>query len=456
MGKKEQEQSKNKKKQTRKTTLEDTQTKLKKIENMAKEIKVKNNVSDKDVKSNKENHSTNEKNKIHKKNKIIKLRISEFIYIIVIILLISILIGYKIGRKDTKEIVLDKDLQQFIDVYSNIKENYYDETESGSLISNAINGMISGLDDYSLYFDENSANTFNAKLAGEYEGIGLEIIGIDNKIIVYNVFKDSPAEKAGIKVGDELIKIDGNDVTQKSTSEISQYIRENGNEKINIDIKRKDKEINFELKRENVVINTVTSNIFEKNDKKIGYIYIGIFSNTAYKQFKEQLKTLENKNIDSLIIDVRDNTGGHLTTASKILSLFINSDKVIYQMEKQGKITKYYSTGKKDVEYPIVILQNSNSASASELLSIALKEQKNATIVGEKSYGKGTVQELITLQDGTEYKMTTKKWLSPKGNWINEKGIEPDIKLELDENYYKKPSYDTDNQLQGAINYLVK
>lgn len=456
MGKKEQEQSKNKKKQTRKTTLEDTQTKLKKIENMAKEIKVKNNVSDKDVKSNKENHSTNEKNKIHKKNKIIKLRISEFIYIIVIILLISILIGYKIGRKDTKEIVLDKDLQQFIDVYSNIKENYYDETESGSLISNAINGMISGLDDYSLYFDENSANTFNAKLAGEYEGIGLEIIGIDNKIIVYNVFKDSPAEKAGIKVGDELIKIDGNDVTQKSTSEISQYIRENENEKINIDIKREDKEINFELKRENVVINTVTSNIFEKNDKKIGYIYIGIFSNTAYKQFKEQLKTLENKNIDSLIIDVRDNTGGHLTTASKILSLFINSDKVIYQMEKQGKITKYYSTGKKDVEYPIVILQNSNSASASELLSIALKEQKNATIVGEKSYGKGTVQELITLQDGTEYKMTTKKWLSPKGNWINEKGIEPDIKLELDENYYKKPSYDTDNQLQGAINYLVK
>lgn len=456
MEKKEQEQSKNKKKQTRKTTLEDTQTKLKKIESMAKEIKTKNNVSDKDEKANKENHSTKEKNKIHKKNKIIKLGVSEFVYIIVIILLISILIGYKIGRKDTKEIVLDKDLQQFIDVYSNIKENYYDETESESLISNAINGMINGLDNYSLYFDENSANTFNAKLAGEYEGIGLEIIGIDNKIIVYNVFKDSPAEKVGIKVGDELIKIDGDDVTQKSTSEISQYIRENGNEKINIDIKRKDKEINFELKRENVVINTVTSNIFEKNDKKIGYIYIGIFSNTAYKQFKEQLKMLENKNIDSLIIDVRDNTGGHLTTASKILSLFINSDKVIYQMEKQGKITKYYSTGKKNVEYPIAVLQNSNSASASELLSIALKEQKNATIVGEKSYGKGTVQELITLQDGTEYKMTTKKWLSPKGNWINEKGIEPDIKLELDENYYKNPSYDTDNQLQGAINYLIK
>ena len=279
MEKKEQEQSKNKKKQTRKTTLEDTQTKLKKIESMAKEIKTKNNVLDKDEKANKENHSTKEKNKIHKKNKIIKLGVSEFVYIIVIILLISILIGYKIGRKDTKEIVLDKDLQQFIDVYSNIKENYYDETESESLISNAINGMINGLDNYSLYFDENSANTFNAKLAGEYEGIGLEIIGIDNKIIVYNVFKDSPAEKVGIKVGDELIKIDGDDVTQKSTSEISQYIRENGNEKINIDIKRKDKEINFELKRENVVINTVTSNIFEKNDKKIGYIYIGIFSN---------------------------------------------------------------------------------------------------------------------------------------------------------------------------------
>lgn len=477
-------------KKTRKSTLEDTQTKLKKIEKMANEIEIENKkekktnktvteseenknidkkennaIKDNDEKNNKDtkidiNTQLNEKNtkkiKVSSKKNPINLKVSEFILLIVIILLISIFIGYKIGRKDTKQIVLDKNLQQFINIYNNIKENYYDKISNESLISNAVNGMINGLDDYSLYFDEASATTFNAKLAGEYEGLGIEIIGIDNKIIVYNVFKNSPADTCGIQAGDIITKIDELDISNKTTSEISEYIRNSKSEKFNISVKRQNQELNFELKRQKVTINTVTSKVFEKNNKKIGYIYIGIFSNTAYKQFKEELKNLENQNIDSLIIDVRDNTGGHLTTASKILSLFIKSDKVIYQMEKQGTTTKYYSTGKKNFEFPIVILQNSNSASASELLSIALKEQNNATIIGENSYGKGTVQELITLNDGTEYKMTTKKWLSPKGKWINKTGIKPDVEVELSENYYNDPSDENDNQLQEAINYISK
>lgn len=472
----------NKPKKNKKDMLEDTQTKLKKIENITKEIKKeqhennkklekndtesKKNILDKgNIESNNNTDTNNSvqnldinkmkknKNKNKKKNSI-KLKISEFISLIIIVLLISALIGYKIGRRDTKQVVLDENLQQFIDVYNNVKENYYSEIDDESLIADAVEGMLEGLDDYSLYFDENNASTFNAKLSGEYEGLGVEIIQYSDEIIVYNVFKDSPAEKAGIKVADVITKIDGESISGKATSDISKYIMENEKEEFDIEVRRKDETLNFKLTRGKVIINSVSSKIYESENKKIGYIYIGIFSNTAYSQFKEELQKLEKQNIDSLIIDVRDNTGGHLTTAVNILSLFLNSDKIIYQIEKQDEVTKYYSIGKRNVEYPIVILQNFNSASASELLSITLKEQANATIIGENSYGKGTVQELITLSDGTEYKITTKKWLSPNGIWINGVGIKPDIEVTLNEDYYLNPTDENDNQLQKAIEYL--
>lgn len=475
MKKNEEVKNQKKTKKNKKNMLEDTQTKLKKIENITKGIK-KEQI--KDIEKSKEeaseesktildqnatesedfpeNEKTNDRELNKQKNRIdsVKLKISEFVSIIVIIILISVLIGYKIGRRDTKQVVLDKNLQQFIDVYNNIKENYYSEIKDEDLITSAIKGMLEGLDDYSFYFDETNASTFNAKLSGEYEGIGIEIIQYSDQIIVYNVFKDSPAEKSGIKVGDVISKIDGESTSGKSTSDISKYVMENEKEIFDIEVKRGEEVLNFELKRENVIINSVCSNIYEVDNKKIGYIYIGIFSNTAYSQFKEELNNLKSKEIDSLIIDVRDNSGGHLTTAVNILSLFLDSNKVIYQIEKQEEITKYYSIGKENVNYPIVVLQNSNSASASELLSITLREQAGAIIIGENSYGKGTVQELITLNDGTEYKITTKKWLSPNGTWINGVGIKPDLEVTLDEAYYLNPIDENDNQLQEAINYL--
>ena len=168
------------------------------------------------------------------------------------------------------------------------------------------------------------------------------------------------------------------------------------------------------------------------------------------------MKTLEKQNIDSLIIDVRENTGGHLTTAVSLLSNFLDSKHVIYQIEKDNKTTKYYSKGKVQKKYPIVVLQNENSASASELLSAALKEEYGATIVGKTSFGKGTVQEVVSLSNGDTYKFTTKKWLTPKGNWIHKKGIAPDIEVNLSEKYQENPVEENDNQLQAAIDYLLK
>ena len=176
-------------------------------------------------------------------------------------------------------------------------------------------------------------------------------------------------------------------------------------------------------------------------------------SNTA-DQFKAAVESLEKQGMDSLIIDVRYNTGGHLTSAVEILSYLLSSDKVIYQIESKGTTTKYYSKGSETKTYPIVVLQNKNSASASELLSAALKEEYGATIIGEVSYGKGTVQELVTLTDGTQYKFTTKKWLTPKGNWINGVGVSVDIEEALSKEYENNPTEENDNQLQRAVQYL--
>ena len=181
-----------------------------------------------------------------------------------------------------------------------------------------------------------------------------------------------------------------------------------------------------------------------------------IFSGTTSEQFKKALDELEKQNINSLIIDVRENSGGHLTTVVDMLSYMLSSDKVIYQIEKDGETTLYNSKGKKNIEYPIVLIQNKNSASASELFVSALSEQLGAYIIGETSYGKGTVQEVNYLSNGDTYKFTTKKWKTSKGVWINKKGIKPDLEISLDEEYSLNPNDNTDNQLQAAIKYLIE
>ena len=179
-----------------------------------------------------------------------------------------------------------------------------------------------------------------------------------------------------------------------------------------------------------------------------------IFSATTYNQFEKAVQKLENEQVEGMIIDLRDNTGGHLSVVTDMLSLFLDDSHVIYQIEDKDQTTKYYSTGKETKEYPVVILQNGNSASASELFTAAMKEEYGAKVVGTTSYGKGTVQELNTLQDGTQYKFTTKKWLTPKGNWVHEKGITPDVEVELDEGYRNEPTRENDNQFQRAVSTL--
>lgn len=405
----------------------------------------------------KKKKTTNSKTKIETKNSFNTIEVVILVFISVIV---SLTIGSVITNKLNKNKMVnnDKELEKFITTYNDVVENYYMDVDKEDLLNNAVKGMLESLeDDYSYLIDEEESDSFDIELEGEYEGIGIEIIGLTTgEVIVYKVFENSPAEKSGLKVGDIIKKIDEMDCTNSTVNDISDYIRKGKKKEFIIKVKRDEKEKEIKLKRNKVTIKSVVSKTFKKDDKKIGYIYIDIFSNIAYRQFNEELGKLEKENIDALIIDVRDNTGGHLSTAVNIISLFLDSKHIIYQTDTKGKIEKFYSKGKETKKYPIVILQNSNSASASEMLSAALKEEYGATVIGEKSYGKGTVQELIDLSDDVEYKITTKKWLTPKGNWINKKGVSVDVEISLSEDYYKNPSDETDNQLQKALEEIIK
>lgn len=381
---------------------------------------------------------------------------TEVLFLIILTAMISLLVGYLLNNKNINLSSNDANLKEIIDNYNYIVENYYETIDKSKVVSGAIDGMINSLgDEYSQLLEENTSSNFYINLEGSYDGIGIEITNNDdNNIVIVGVLENSPAEKAGLKSGDIVKQIDDKIFENCDIKELTKYIKENRKKSYHLVILRDNNEMEFDISKDEVTIKSVLSKVFEKENKKIGYIYISVFSNNTSKQFKSVLKELEDQNIDSLIIDVRENSGGHLTTAVSLLSNFLDSSHVIYQTEKNGKKTKFYSTGDQTKKYSIVVLQNKNSASSSELLGSTLKEEYGATVIGETSYGKGTIQEVVNLKNGDTYKFTTKKWLTPKGNWIHEKGVEPDIKVSLDENYQNHPCDETDNQLQTAIDYL--
>ena len=387
---------------------------------------------------------------------------SETIILVLMASIVSYFIGHILITGKSSTVISSRDpyIEEFAKNYKYILENYYEKLDKQDLINSAINGMLESLDDpYSVYMDESSSDNFNITLNGSYQGIGVQIVKDETTgyVLVTGVFKDSPASKAGLKAGDYIIS--ANNIKTKDTdiSDFSKYIRESTDTEFNMHILRDKKEMDIKLVRTNVVLASVTSEVFEKNNKKVGYIYIGIFASNTDIQFKEELNKLKKEGITSLIIDVRDNTGGHLTSVDNILDIFIDSSHIKYQFYQNGVTTKINGINKNVEKYNIVLLGNENSASASEVLIAGIKENLGAKFIGKKTYGKGTVQELINLTDGNQYKITIKKWLTPNGNWVNDtKGIVPDIEVDLNEAYLKTQDDKDDNQLQKAIEYLTK
>ena len=355
-------------------------------------------------------------------------------------------------------LAVTRDLKKVVDTYYAIVDNYYGELDKDSLIDGAVEGMISSVgDSFTSYSDTDSAISFNETINGTYEGVGLSIATLnDGTITVIEVFDDSPAYKAGIKVGDIILKVDGKSYEGKSGSDISNYVKNSGKDKVILTIKRDDKEEDITVNLSKVDIPYVSGELLEKDGKKIGYIDISLFSSNSYKQFKNKLDKLEKDNIDGLIIDVRDNSGGYLTSVTDICNLFLEKGKVIYQLEdSKGKVLKKDTTKEKR-SYDIVVLINGASASASEILASTIKESYGGEVVGTNSFGKGTVQQTKKLLDGSMIKYTTQKWLTPDGNFINEVGVTPTKEVELDSKYFENPTRENDNQLQEAINLIIK
>lgn len=382
----------------------------------------------------------------------------------VIIMIIAILFGFLIGnvvsftKKETTNSSVPSELKEFVDTYNDIVNNYYDKVNKEELIDAGIKGMINYLDDpYATYFDGTSSTNFNQTLEGNYEGVGIEVTLDNNKVKITKVFADTPAKKAGIKVGDYITKVNGESVEGKSLSDVVSLIKNAKNKEVEITITRDNQEKTMKVTRTTVDMPYTSSKVYEENGKKIGYLKIEMFSNNITKQVKKELESLKKKNIDKLVIDVRDNPGGYLTQVTEILSLFMTKKDVIYQLQTKNNKEKVYSTSSKATySYPVVVLINENSASASEILASAFKETYNAEIVGVNSYGKGTVQKTGDLNNGDTIKYTVQKWLTPRGNWINEKGVTPtkEVKLELKEN--ETLTEDNDNQLKAAIELASK
>ena len=390
-----------------------------------------------------------------------KFTASETILLVIMTLTIGVLLGSLLGKTNIvtkKTILTDENLIEFAENYNYILNNYYKEIDKKDLIGNAISGMMDSLDDpYSMYFDKNESENFSITLDGSYQGVGVQVLKNeeDGNILITAVFKNSPAEMAGLKAGDLIIKLDGESVSNYSAEDFSQKVKNGQNDTFKLTILRNDEEKEVALKKSLVTLSSVTSEIYKKNNKKIGYIYIGVFANNTYFQFKDILDELEKEKIDSLIIDVRGNTGGHLTAVDSILDIFLTKKQKMYGFEQNGKKEFVYGTGTQNKDYDIVLLGDEVSASASEVLISSLKENLDSKFFGEKTYGKGTVQEMVSLSDGSQYKITIKKWLTPKGNWIDDtQGIVPDKEVELDEKYFETYKSEDDSQLNYAIEYL--
>lgn len=405
--------------------------------------------------------------KIKKKlNKKCYFKVSELIVIFVLVFGIAImmtilgisLINKISGSKVKNSSKNDKYITEFQEVYDMINESYYKDTDKEKMIDSAINGMLSSLDDpHTSYFSVSETENFNELMNGSYEGIGAEIsIDKDNKIFVASVFKGSPADEVGLKSGDYILSVNDKSTEGLTTTEVVAIIKDVKRETAKLNIKRNDEEKVFEIKKRVVVIESVESEIIEKNNKKVGYVIINNFANNTYEQFRKQIEELEKKNTQGLVIDVRGNSGGYLHSVTSMLDMILPKGKVIYQIGEKKKITKYKSTSSESRNYPIAVLINKASASASEILAVSLKESYGAYVVGTSSYGKGTVQVTKDLDSGAMIKYTVQKWLSPKGNWINDIGVEPTDIIELAQEYTNNPTKENDNQLQKALDLVSK
>lgn len=337
---------------------------------------------------------------------------------------------------------LDERYSKVNSIYDTVMEGYYIEPDTTDLEDGMCKGLMSGLGDpYSAYMTEDEYKTWMESVTGEFEGIGISFTtDKDGNYVVVSVFKDSPAERAGLEAGDFILAADGK--AYPNMDALSAAIKGERGTKVTITYERDGRPHDVEIIRDKIEETSVESKILDNN---IGYVAISSFAENTAEEFRAQLETMENKSVDGLVIDLRNNGGGIVNTCQEIADMLLGECEIVSMKNRAGEESVLNSDEEK-TELPYVILVNENSASASEILAAAVKDNTDNPLVGVTTFGKGIVQTSGQLEDGSALEMTTMQYFSPNGNKIHKKGVKPD--------YVVKNTETEDKQLDKAVELL--
>ncbi|NLJ67145.1 MAG: S41 family peptidase [Clostridiales bacterium] len=353
---------------------------------------------------------------------------------------LTIQVGTYIDIRNGNRVIVSKQDYQLLNTYyrkletvrRDIESNYIEETNREDLFEGAIKGMVASLGDpYSYYLNDEELEDFNIATSGTYQGIGVSIEkSEDNLIMIFQVFKNSPAMEAGLLTGDKIIKVDGEDVDWSVYEQaVARMKTGEPGSTVNITVLRDGEMIDYTVRRDIVELPDLE---YEMLEDDIGYIWLYSFDGAAAKNFKNAIEDLKKKDMKGLVLDLRGNGGGLLEVCREIADVLLPEGLVVYSESRSGKRTEYKSDSE-ELGIPLVVLVNEYSASASEVLAGAVQDYGAGTIIGTTTYGKGVVQTMRPYRDGGALKLTTYKYFTPKGRDINQKGIEPDIKVEMTE-----------------------
>jgi carboxyl-terminal processing protease len=385
------------------------------------------------------------------------IHIKKFHFVMLLFLVVFLAAGittFALAFGDEKVVTAGTERKEFEKLYNafdTIQDNYYKKIDENKLVNGAIDGMLQSLDDpYSDYMNEEEAANFHESISSSFEGIGAEIQEKDGYILIVSPLKGSPAEKAGLKPNDKVLSVDGKNIQGMSSTEAVLLIRGEKGTTVKLVVQRPGvtEPLNFSIVRDTIPIETVYGDMVTD---KIAKVQITTFSENTSTELISILNDLQSKGMEALILDLRQNPGGLLNQAVSISSLFVPEGKVLFKVEdRDGNIKEIMSEQKENPDIPLVVLIDKGSASASEILAGAVSESANVPLVGEKSFGKGTVQRAQDFSDGSNMKYTTEKWLTPEGNWIHEKGIVPDYEVALPE-YANISFVDPEQELKLSV-----
>ena len=348
-----------------------------------------------------------------------------------------------------------KKIDLFGEVLEKINREYVDEVDQSESMDSAINGLLQSLDPYSAYMSPEIFNEMQTETSGEFGGLGIEVSMESGVVKVISPIDDTPASKAGIKAGDYIVKIDNIQVQGKSLSEAVDLMRGPVGSGIELTIRRRGerKALTFNIIREIIQIQSVKADLLEKN---IGYIRLTSFNENSGKQIKKEIENFEkNKNVNYYILDLRNNPGGLLSQAIKISDFFLDNGEIVSTKSRKKSENRKWFAKQGDLTNgkTLLVLINYGSASASEIVAGALKDHKRAILIGESSYGKGSVQSIIPLKNNGAIRLTVAKYYLPSGKSISEVGVSPDIEVNEETDDFRIKT-DTDNQLNYAIKLL--